>query len=389
MIGYQELLTSGLSWFYRKIPRFVKKISITANFKFYSDYGVSFEQFEPWFPKAMIPQHFHVKFWTRPMNCPTGGNLTRPQAPPDDLFYLIKTGKIIPKGKVASFDTDGVIFADGSREDVDTIIFNTGYQPGSSSIRFPNDWQYKHQDLYKGCLHADIPNLAFVGLVRPTIGSIPAMAEMHSRIIAAYLSEQVPLPDLEQRQSILAADNARHQAACPHMHERFPHIFFFDEWLDQMAEIIGGKPKLRQHLSSVADLRAYFFGSPMPLRFRMHGDGTQANARETYSKRVAKVWGNAFGKWAAATVLTHLFIPYLLTLIAFLIPYVGYGLPLIVALLSAAAFHFLYRTVDLFRYVFETSIARTVSIAFGVFFIKKIKNEMPNYQEPSIFQRLD
>jgi hypothetical protein len=61
-----------------------------------------------------------------------------------------------------------------------------------------------------------------------------------------------------------------HQKECPHMHERFPHIYFFDEWMDRMADIFGARPHLRDHL---ATLRAYFFGAPMPLRYRMRGPG--------------------------------------------------------------------------------------------------------------------
>ncbi|HFD11649.1 MAG TPA: dimethylaniline monooxygenase, partial [Crenotrichaceae bacterium] len=174
MIGYQELLTSGLSWFYRKIPRTLKKINITLNLKFYSDYGVKFEEYEKWFPQALVPHHFHIKFWPKPMIENISGNLTRTSAPPDDIFYLMKSDQITPKGSVKSFDANGVFFEDGSYEKVDTVILNTGYKPGVCSIEFPNQWQYNHLDLFKGCIHPDMPHLAFVGMVRPTVGSIPA-----------------------------------------------------------------------------------------------------------------------------------------------------------------------------------------------------------------------
>jgi dimethylaniline monooxygenase (N-oxide forming) len=389
MIGYQELLTSGLSWFYRRIPYALKKINITLNLKFYSDYGVKFEQFEQWFPHQLVPHHFHIKFWPKPMNPDVSGNLTRTTAPPDDLLYLIKTAQIIPKGSVKSFDANGVLFEDGSYEEVDTIILNTGYKPGVSSIEFPDHWQYKHLDLYKGCIHPQMTNLAFVGMVRPTVGSIPAMAEMHSRIIAAYFNKVIPMPDLEARLHIIQKDNTQHYKQCPTMHTRFPHIYFFDEWMDKMSDILDARPRLSEHLSSIKSFRAYLFGAPMPLRYRMRGIGKIANATETYKKRVDKVWGNAFGQWAATSVLIHFFTPYLLTLAVCLLCLTTFNVSLFISAGCSVVFLLLYYFVDMFRYIFEVGIARTLSIASGVFFIGRLKKQMPDYKQPTVFQRLE
>ncbi len=389
MIGYQEVLTTGLSWFYRRIPRFLKKLSITANLKFYSDYGVTFDEYEKWFPKALIPHHFHVKFWTKPANCPTGGNLTRTEAPPDDLFYLLKTGKLIPKGKVVSFDATGAVFEDGSREDVDTIMFNTGYQPGVSSLTFPGGWKYRHLDLFKGCIHPSMPNMAFIGMVRPTIGSIPAMAEMHSRVVAAYFSGDVPLPDESCRLATIESENRRHRMEREHMHDRFPHIYFFDEWMEQMSSIIGARPRLRDHLGSLEDVRAYFFGAPMPLRYRIYGMGLVSNAKQTYLGRVNRVWGSAFGKWAFSTVLIHFFIPYLLGLGLCLWALMSLGWSVFASVVAGLCFLLAYRFVDLFRYLLEKTVARPLAILVGGFFVGKLRKERPDYENPAVFQSLN
>jgi dimethylaniline monooxygenase (N-oxide forming) len=386
MIGYQEVLTSGLSWYYRKIPEFLKKFAITQHLKFYSDYGVDYEEFRNWIPKALVPNHFHVKFWAKPSDSKNSGNLTRSEAPPDDLFYLIRTKKIIPKGRVKSFNAEGVLFDDGSFEKLDSVIFNTGYKPGSSFIEFPGRWQYRHLDLFRGCIHPDIPNLAFVGMVRPTIGSIPAMAEMHARIVAAYFSGAVELPDREARLAIVAKDNRAHFRQLPKLHERFPHIYFFDDWMETMSGIVGARPKLRDHLKSFSRLKAYFFGAPMPLRYRMEGPGKLPDATETYLKRVDKVWGNAFGKWAGSTVLIHFIAPYFLALATVLVALNGFGLPLGASILCGAAFYLLYRTVDLFRFVIDMAFSRPLSLAAGIFFVRRMKHETPDYDRPSVFQ---
>lgn len=386
MIGYQEVLTSGLSWYYRSIPKFLKKLTVTQQLTFYSDYGPRFEEFEKWMPKALVPNHFHVKFWAKPSDSTYSGNLTRRDAPPDDLFYLIKTKKIIPKGRVQSFDAEGAFFEDGSYESVDSVVFNTGYKPASNFIEFPEGWQYSHSDLYKGCIHPSIPNLAFIGMVRPTIGSIPAMAEMHARIVAGYFGGSVDLPGQIERTKQIATDNEMHLQHFPEMHHRFPHIYFFDEWMERMSGVIGAKPRIRDHLKSLTLLKAYFFGAPMPLRYRMRGPGRVLNAKQKYINRVNKIWGNGFGKWAGSTVLIHFIAPYLLSLLVFLVGVSGFGLSMMASGFCAGCFYLLYRYVDLFRYILEAVFARPLSLAAGLFFIRQLKQNRPDYGRPEVFQ---
>ena len=389
LIGYQEVLTTGLSWYYKKIPAFLKRINMAVSLKFYSDYGMDFKQFEPWFPKALVPNHFHVKFWTKPQNSTRNGNMTRKDAPSDDLFYLLKTGKIIPKGKVKSFDSTGALFDDGSHEDIDLIIFNTGYTPGSKNIQFPDGWEYTHRDLFKGCLHPTMPNLAFVGMVRPTIGSIPAMAEMHARIIAAYFSGSISLPSEDKRIEIIKQEQMEHKKQFPHMHERFPHIYFFDDWMEKMAAIIGAEPRVRDHLTSFEKLRAYFFGAPMPLRYRIRGEGKLEKAEATYIKRVNTVWGNAFGKWASAAVLMHFLTPYLLSVIFFVLSYSTFGLSALLSLTIGVLFFLLYYFIDLVRFIFSIGFGHTLSILIGIFFVRRLKKEAPDFDDPKVFQTVE
>ncbi|MCH9697438.1 MAG: NAD(P)-binding domain-containing protein [Gammaproteobacteria bacterium] len=389
IIGYQEILTTGLSWIYRRIPRFLKKINFAVNIKFYSDYGIKFEQFEEWFPKAMIPHHFHVKFWAKPPQSSASGNLTRVDAPSDDLFYLIKTDKLIPKGAIKSFDANGVFFQNGDYEQVDTLIFNTGYKPGVCEIEFPDHWQYRHADLFKGCLHPELVNLAFVGMVRPTIGSIPAMAEMHARIVAAYFSRRIVLPSKASRLKIIEEDNAAQLAQCPTMNERFPHIYFFDQWMDQMAELLGARLTLADCHSTLDDIKTFFFGAPMPLRYRIKGIGKIDNAASVYKKRVNKIWGNGFGQWAMTSVLVHFLTPYVLSLAVLILSLTMLNLSFFTGLVLSICFVLLYRYVDFFRYLFEIGFARTISIAAGVFFIGKLKKQKPDYTNPIVFQTLE
>jgi hypothetical protein len=87
------------------------------------------------------------------------------------LVYYVGQGDITPKGDIASFDAEGVVFADGSRADVDLVIFCTGYL-----VRFPFlderwlNWQDDHPQLFLQMFTPAYGNLVVSGLIQPDSG---------------------------------------------------------------------------------------------------------------------------------------------------------------------------------------------------------------------------
>lgn len=103
-------------------------------------------------------------------------------------------GRVLPKPNIAELRGDGVMFTDGTKEDVDVIIYCTGYW-----ISFPFfDQSYisaPDNDIHP-FLQVAIPDRAgiwFVGLCQP-LGSIQPVAEAQSKWIADLITGRAELP---------------------------------------------------------------------------------------------------------------------------------------------------------------------------------------------------
>lgn len=111
-----------------------------------------------------------------------------------DLLNLIGHGKIHIKKNVQQFDGTRVQFEDGSVENIDTIIYATGYQ-----IRFPflDETLFSAADnqvrLYRNVVDPNIENLFFVGLVQPW-GPLMPLAELQSEWLGDLISGVGTLP---------------------------------------------------------------------------------------------------------------------------------------------------------------------------------------------------
>lgn len=374
MRDYQDCLTVGVSRM-ASLPAFAR-----ANFK--RNHCLVKHCPDEWFSEVQIPHRWHGKYWPKPPQSDRSGNLTRPHAPSDDVMELVHAGQITPKPKVKSFDAAGAIFVDGSRADVDAVVLNAGYLPHSLDIAFPGGWRYRHEDLYKGCFHPQIPNVAFVGMVRPMVGSIPAMAEMQARLVAQVFSGRVPLPNPQALKILIEQEAAHHGQDCPTLQNRVPYVYFFDRWMEEMAALIGARPKVWEHLGSWQQFQAFWFGAPLPLRFRLKGPGAMANSRERYAHRVNKLYGNLFGRVLQTVVLSHFFYPHLMAVGLVMLLKSVVMLPVAISLATLS--WFLYMKVNWFRYAASYPL-----IFIGETFVnygKKPASLIPNYEAPETFQ---
>ena len=391
MKDYQELLTFEMSWITR-LPEPFRSMYVRFH-PWLRHYP------KEWLPKAFIPYYWVGKVWPKPNSNfgEVSGNLTRPENSTDDILYLVYSGQITGKGRVVRFDETSAYFEDGSQEEIDAVVANTGYKPTVLSMKLPNNWQYRHQELYKGCFHPQMPNLAFVGFVRPTVGSIPAMAEMQARLMAGVFSGQLQLPEPEKLQKIIEKESREHARKCPHMQKRLPHIYFFDQWMEEMAQLIGCQPKLWYHLGSCQRLQAYFFGAPQPLRFRLRGPGAVEDGYERYAYRVDKIFGKLPAANARYYLIWAVLHPHLLTLGLGTVLYWGLDLSAAVSIGVAALFWTLYMSVDLFRFVFSFPLTLVlISVLEDIGPTSKVEQKTlsflmgggkpVNYQSPQVFE---
>ena len=111
-----------------------------------------------------------------------------------DLLNRLGHGDITVKPTIERLERDGVRFADGSVERIDSIIYCTGYR-----ISFPFlspslvDAADNRIGLYHRVVHPERDGLFFIGLVQP-LGAIMPLAEAQAHWVADLLSRVAALP---------------------------------------------------------------------------------------------------------------------------------------------------------------------------------------------------
>lgn len=112
-----------------------------------------------------------------------------------DFLHQVGHGEIEVKPNIERLDGDGILFVDGSREEVDILVYATGYQ-----IRFPFladdivNPEHNSVRLYRNVVHPGRPGLYFIGLVQP-LGAVMPISEAQSEWVARLLASKAALPD--------------------------------------------------------------------------------------------------------------------------------------------------------------------------------------------------
>src|SRR5581483_7747481 len=111
-----------------------------------------------------------------------------------ELLPRLGHGDITVKPNIARFEGDEVVFADGSRERIDLVVYCTGYK-----ISFPFfapdlvSASDNHIPLYRRVVSPEHQGLYFIGLLQP-LGAIMPLAEAQASWVADILEGKVKLP---------------------------------------------------------------------------------------------------------------------------------------------------------------------------------------------------
>ena len=127
-----------------------------------------------------------------------------------ELLPRIGHGDIAVKPNIEAFNGGKTIrFVDGSEEELDLVIYCTGYQ-----ISFP----FFDEDLiaapdneiplYRRVVSPEHPGLYFIGLLQP-LGAIMPLAEAQSEWIADVLEGKVGLADADEMRRVIARERER------------------------------------------------------------------------------------------------------------------------------------------------------------------------------------
>ncbi|XP_044532471.1 dimethylaniline monooxygenase [N-oxide-forming] 2-like [Gracilinanus agilis] len=199
----------------------------------------------------------------------------------DDLPSRILYGAIKVKSNVKELTETSAIFEDGSVEDIDMIVFATGYQ-----ISFPFldesivKVEHNQVKLYKYIFPPDLekPTLAFIGLIQP-LGSIFPTSELQARWVTRVFKGLCTLPS---ESTMMASIETRREKRLELFGKsqsqslQTNHI----DYLDELATEIGAKPDIISLFMKDPKLALkIYFGPCHPYQYRLDGPGKWKGAR--------------------------------------------------------------------------------------------------------------
>jgi thioredoxin reductase len=201
----------------------------------------------------------------------------------------IQKGHATMVPKIESIDGKDVLFADGVTRTVDALIYCTGFKTEIPALKGLLDSPLLDcRDLYKNTfhpLHGD--KLAFVGLVRPDIGSLPAVGEMQGRWVAQVMSGNRTLPSTDKLFLLAAEGKACHMKNRPTVTNRVTGAVDYSKYMEELAKMVGCKPMLPKLLLQPRVLMAVMFKPMMSSQYRLHGPGAKPDAYTTALGRLS------------------------------------------------------------------------------------------------------
>ncbi|NXK36867.1 FMO5 monooxygenase, partial [Piprites chloris] len=210
----------------------------------------------------------------------------------DDLPNRIISGRVQVKPNIQEFTETSAIFEDGTREDIDVIVFATGY---SFSFPFLEGFVKVVENqipLYKFMFPPDLekPTLAFIGLIQP-LGAIMPISELQCRWATRVFKGLQDLPPLANM--VAEITSTKDQMAKRYVKSQ-RHTIQVDyiPYMDELACQLGVKPNLLTLFLTDPKLALEVaFGPCTPYQYRLRGPGAWAGAREailTQRQRVVR-----------------------------------------------------------------------------------------------------
>ncbi|SLM99294.1 flavin-containing monooxygenase [Brevibacterium yomogidense] len=182
---------------------------------------------------------------------PSGGLFQNHPTISDTIHHRLTHGEVVPRPGIVRFDGRTVHFADGSADEVDTLVWATGYRV---SIPFlGSEWtggDPERMPLYQRVFHLEDPSLMFVGLMQSTGAALPVV-EQQAKLAAAHLAGRYALPARTEQQRAVARSRA---AAIDRWGDSRPMMRIdFDEYVNALPkEVAAGMERARRGSSVYA-----------------------------------------------------------------------------------------------------------------------------------------
>jgi cation diffusion facilitator CzcD-associated flavoprotein CzcO len=155
-------------------------------------------------------------------------------------------GDIAFKPAIQALEGKQVRFADGSIEDVDVIIFATGYDMRFPFFDDPNlspDADHR-LPLFKRMMKPGVDNLFYMGLAQ-ALPTLVNFAEQQAKLAAAYLTGRYRPPAAAEMEAVIANDEARHVGQFYKSPRHTIQVDFSVYCSDLRREIVRGERRAR------------------------------------------------------------------------------------------------------------------------------------------------
>ncbi|XP_062419514.1 dimethylaniline monooxygenase [N-oxide-forming] 2-like [Pungitius pungitius] len=195
----------------------------------------------------------------------------------DDLPFRILSGSVILKPNVKEIRASSVLFDDGSAvEDVDTIVFATGYNYDFPYMPSSAVYRSGHRvGLYKHIFPPNLehPTLAVVGFIH-ALGAIMPQAEIQARWVArVFKGEAKFILHLQ-----LTSNSGRVHSYI--VSKLAPLHVDFVSYMDEVAAEVGARPSLLWLFFTDYQLfKRILWGPVSAYQYRLVGPGKWAGAR--------------------------------------------------------------------------------------------------------------
>ncbi|MBZ0251859.1 MAG: NAD(P)-binding domain-containing protein [Candidatus Methylomirabilis sp.] len=151
-----------------------------------------------------------------------------------EFLVRVGHGTVRIKPNVQRLGGDHVVFADGSREPFDVVIYATGYKIAFPFLR-PEVFESKGNRvrLYKYVVDPRNPGLFFIGLIQP-LGAIMPIAEMQSKWVCRLLTGASALPTPAEMEAdidrVEAEQRRRYVDTARHTIQVDQDVYMLDLW---------------------------------------------------------------------------------------------------------------------------------------------------------------
>ncbi|XP_063200138.1 flavin-containing monooxygenase 5-like isoform X1 [Chroicocephalus ridibundus] len=230
----------------------------------------------------------------------------------DDLPNRIISGTVLVKPNIQEFTETSAVFVDGTKEDIDAVVFATGYSFSFPFLEGCVQVVENQIPLYKFMFPPDLekPTLAFIGLIQP-LGAIMPVSELQCRWATRVFKGLQDLPPSADMLADIA--QAKEEMAKRYVKSQ-RHTIQVDyiPYMDELACQVGVKPNLLALFLTDPKLALEVaFGPCTPYQYRLRGPGKWSGAREailTQRQRVVRPLQTRTGaRPARSSTVPHIF----------------------------------------------------------------------------------